>query len=392
MWNPLLAFLLVFISIFFPCMLAYAWLIGFYSRRWKEVAISKTAECADYPFISVVIPFRNEQIHLPELIDCFKTLEYPTDRFEVIMVDDDSTDESVSIVQQAVSELPFLRLQKLKGLGETPGIAYKKKAIEKGISVSRGEWIVTTDADCTFDKAWLKSIAAFICSTNAKCIAAPVKIQPSGSILSVFQALDFLTLQGITAAAVHSRTHIMCNGANFAYTKAVFQEVNGFEEIDNIPSGDDMLLMQKIFEKYPADVHYLKAEEAVVTTAAAQSWKAFFQQRIRWASKSDQYKDKKILWILGLVWFFNFSYLLLAVLVLVYPKWAFLLLLFIIAKWLIEYGFVASVAGFFRSSSLMLFFLPLQPLHIVYTVVAGFLGRFGSYEWKGRQVKRLEHE
>jgi len=349
-------------------------------------------EPGEYPSVSVIIPFRNEAGNLPALLNCLAKLEYPSDRLEVILVDDDSSDDSVSIIMDAAREMPVLKLHKLEGIDDNTTIAYKKRAIEKGISVSAGEWIITTDADCSFETTWLKTIASFIRFTKAKCIAAPVKIMPSRNVLSVFQSVDFLTLQGITASAVNSRTHVLCNGANFGYTRAAFHEVNGFNGIDNIPSGDDMLLMQKIFDKYPKDVHYLKAEQAIVSTAAASSWKAFFQQRIRWASKTDHYTDKKIFGILALVWIYNVCFIVLTCIVLVYPKWTFLLMLFILAKWLIEYGFVASVASFFKLSRLMPYFLFLQPLHIVYTVIAGFLGRFGSYEWKGRQVKRMQHE
>src|SRR6478735_6514347 len=318
-------------------MFAYARLIHYYFKQWNEAPTFTPAESIDYPSISVIIPFRNEERHLPGLIDCLQQLDYPHDRLEVIMIDDDSSDNSWKIVEDAAKEFPIIQLQRLEATQEE-GIPYKKKAIQKGITVSTGEWIITTDADCSFEPYWLKTIAAFINTTNAKCIAAPVKILPRRNILSIFQSLDFITLQGITAAAVSSRTHVMCNGANFAYTRAVFHEVKGFEGIDNIPSGDDMLLMQKIFQKYPNAVHYLKSEQVIVSTAASSSWKAFIQQRIRWASKTDHYTDNKIVWILALVWLFNLCFIVLTFIVLIYPKWAFLLLLFIAAKWLIEYG------------------------------------------------------
>ncbi|HSB93960.1 MAG TPA: glycosyltransferase [Flavitalea sp.] len=384
--------MLIFISIFFICLVAYARLIHFYYKQWSRVPEYTAAEETEYPTISVIIPFRNEASNLPSLLNCLRELDYPADKLQVIFIDDDSKDDSVSIIKDAAQDLPFLCLEKLEATDTESSISYKKRAIEKGIRSSTGTWIITTDADCTFEKLWLKTLASFIYSTGAKCIAAPVKIVPVRTVLSLFESLDFLTLQGITAAAVHSRTHVMCNGANFAYTRAVYQEVDGFTGIDNIPSGDDMLLMQKIFDKYPADVHYLKAEQAIVSTRAAAGWKAFFQQRIRWASKTDHYTDKKIFWILGLVWIYNLCFVVLTCIVFAFPKWAFLLMLFVLAKWLIEYAFVASVAGFFKLSRLMHYFLLMQPLHIMYTIVAGFLGRFGSYEWKGRRVKRMQHE
>ena len=154
--------------------------------------------------------------------------------------------------------------------------AYKKKAIEIAIAAASGEIIITTDADCVAGKNWLKSIAAFYQLTDSVFIAAPVKIELQKGVLSAFQSLDFLILQGITASSVHKRFHSMCNGANMAYTKKSFFEVNGFKNIDGIASGDDMLLMHKIAVVYPQHYYFIKTKQAIVTTLPVTSWKAFF--------------------------------------------------------------------------------------------------------------------
>ena len=90
-----------------------------------------------------------------------------------------------------------------------------------------------------------------ICRRDLAFIAAPVKIVPNGSAISVFQTLDFISLQGITAAAAHKNLYPMCNGANLAYTRKAFNDVGGFADIDHIASGDDMLLMKKIQFDFP---------------------------------------------------------------------------------------------------------------------------------------------
>jgi hypothetical protein len=65
--------------------------------------------------------------------------------------------------------------------------------------------------------------------------------------------------------------------------------------------------------------------------------------------------------------------------------WAALVLL--IAKTLVEYPFLISISSFFNKKYMLAYFAFLQPLHILYTIIAGWLGKFGSYEWKGRRVK-----
>ena len=181
----------------------------------------------------------------------------------------------------------------------------------------------------------------------------------------------------------------MCNGANLAYEKAAFNEVGGFSGIDNLPSGDDMLLMHKIYKKYPQQVFYLKHESAIVSTAPVSSWKSFFHQRIRWASKADSYDDKRIFWVLLLVYGINLFFLALGIAAFFHTTWAFFLLLFLLAKVLIEFPFVNTVASFFRQRMLLNYFILMQPLHILYTIIAGWLGKFGSFEWKGRRVKKV---
>jgi cellulose synthase/poly-beta-1,6-N-acetylglucosamine synthase-like glycosyltransferase len=179
----------------------------------------------------------------------------------------------------------------------------------------------------------------------------------------------------------------MCNGANLAYTKAAFAEVNGFQGIDEIPSGDDMLLMYKIFTRYPDKVLYMKDASAIVTTQPESSWKNFLHQRIRWASKAVHYKDKRIIYVLALTYLVNVCYIVLAIAAVINVYWLSFLLLLILAKVLIEFPFVNAAAIFFGQQKLMKYFPFLQPLHIVYIVVSGWLGRFGSYEWKSRTIK-----
>ncbi|MCE3281854.1 MAG: N-acetylglucosaminyltransferase, partial [Chitinophagaceae bacterium] len=164
--------------------------------------------------------------------------------------------------------------------------AYKKKAIETAVPQAMGDWIITTDADCDVESQWLKSYDAYIQREDSVFVAAPVKFINNGSLVSVFQCLDFLSLQGVTAAAVSADKHSMCNGANLAYKKSAFIEVNGFRGIDSVASGDDMLLMHKIRKRYPGKLGYLFTPQAIVRTTPMPDWFSFFNQRIRWASKA----------------------------------------------------------------------------------------------------------
>lgn len=378
--------LLIYITI--VLLFIYGLLIQFYKTWWKNIPLfspDKITQLEPAIKITVIIPARNEEKHI---INCLRSISqqtYPARLLQIIVVNDHSTDNTVDLVKSFPAA--NISLINLSDHVIDPINSYKKKAIEVAIAQASGELIVTTDADCIAPPKWIETIASFYQQKNAAFIAAPVKIKPGKSLLSIFQSLDFLTLQGITGAAAHKNFHSMCNGANLAYKKQVFYEVNGFEGIDAIASGDDMLLMHKVFSKYPNRVFYLKSREAIVSTQPAKSWKAFFNQRIRWASKADKYDDKRIFFVLLLVYLLNallFSFLAAS---LVNIEWLLLAITLIVCKYFVEISFVRRVAIFFGEERLVRWFLFMQPLHIVYTVIAGLLGKFGSYRWKGRMVK-----
>jgi cellulose synthase/poly-beta-1,6-N-acetylglucosamine synthase-like glycosyltransferase len=197
-----------------------------------------------------------------------------------------------------------------------------------------------------------------------------------------------MTLQGITAASVTLRLHSMCNGANIAYTKEAFDAVGGFAGIDQLPTGDDMLLMHKMYKQYPQGTRYWLKKEALVTTIPPQQWRDFFNQRIRWASKAAYYEDRRIFWVLLLVYIVNCWMLLLFVLPWLDAVYWPIMLVTLLAKVVIELVFLVPVATFFEKTKWLVFFPLMQPLHIIYTVVAGWLGFAGSYSWKGRTTTK----
>jgi len=337
--------------------------------------------------LSVVIPARNEEKNIIGCLESVCSQHYPPELFQVVAIDDCSTDKTWDLLRHFHAGEKVINSTRLAEVEDGEFSAYKKRAIETGIAMSHNNVIVTTDADCKHPLTWLKTIALFYEEKKPAFIAAPVALQNDSSVLQIFQALDFLVLQGITGASVHKKIHSMCNGANLAYEKRIFNEVAGFTGIDNIASGDDMLLMHKISSKYPDRIHYLKSKQAIVASLPMQTWKDFFDQRIRWSSKARSYDDKRIFWVLLLVYLFNLSFLVL----LVGGSWFHVLWIYAgilwIAKTIIEFPFVYSVASFFDKTSLLKYFFFFQPLHIAYTIMAGLLGQFGKYEWKGRKVR-----
>ncbi len=387
----------MFLVTLIGCLLfaVYGMLIDYYRRAWTTIPSFTARDRPCRTKISVLVPARNEEANIAACVNSLSRQSYPKDLYEVVVIDDHSTDRTWELMSDLYyADLSFMRLSLADNAsGQQPIVAHKKLAIETGIACASGELIVTTDADCLFHPEWLATIAAFYEEKNAKFIAAPVRIgSPTdmgrGSLLSIFQTLDFITLQGITGAAVSRKFHSMCNGANLAYARSAFYAVEGFKGIDSLPSGDDMLLMHKIYRQYPEAVFFLKSPKAIVTTQPETRWKGFFHQRIRWASKADRYDDKRIFGVLLLVYILNALFVVLPIAAFWNSWWLWILLLGLVVKTLLEYPFVRTVAAFFGQRSLMVYFPILQPLHILYTIVIGWLGKFGSYRWKDRKISK----
>lgn len=381
--------MVILILINLALLIAYGMAIDFYRRSWNQVPFFHLPDNGSDNFsrkVSVIIPARNEEASISNCLHSLLYQTYPSSLVEILVINDHSEDRTAEIVSGF--NRPNIRLINLKDhIPSGPINSYKKKAIETAVASATGDWILCTDADCILPTDWIRTMVLFSTRNQCAFIAAPVIMPPNGSLLSIFQSLDFSCLQGITAAVVFKKIHCMCNGANLGYDKKIFLEVGGFAGIDEKASGDDMLLMQKIFSKYPDRVFFLKSESAIVSTATEKTWKSFFQQRIRWASKARSYDDRSMFWNLLFVFTVNAALLIFFIGCFWNPRFFLIMLLLVMGKTLVEFFFVRSVSLFFGQTSLLKYFFFLQPIHIFYTVIAGLLGNLTVYEWKGRKVK-----
>jgi len=374
---------LIFLAIIL--FLLYAILFLYYRAGWlrlNEHLLNRSYEPKTK--ITILIPARNEEQHIKNLIEDMLVQFYPRELMEIIVIDDHSTDQTASIAS-SIKGVRVISLAEITG-GKVLN-AYKKKAIEEGIRQSSGELIITTDADCRMCSYWLLSVVNFYETYHHELIASPVLLSTDKSWFQTFQSIDFMTMQGITGALSFTKSGTMCNGANLAYTRNAFNAVGGFQGIDDIASGDDMLLMYKIEKRFPKRTAYLKCKDAIVYTEPMPTLKTFLQQRTRWASKANKFEDRRIKSVLIIVYLFNAMFPILLFigffrqtsLVAFVGLW--------LAKTFVELLLLLPVSKFFRKRKELLFFVLLQFIHIPYILYAGLSGQMGEYEWKGRKVR-----
>lgn len=327
-----------------------------------------------WPFtrFSIVVPFRNEARNLPLLLNSISLLNYPKDLFEVILVDDESDDE----IQFSNYDFPITVLRNSRKT-----LSPKKDAITTAIPHAQFDWIITTDADCLVPENWLSTFDAFAQHNDSEMIASGVYYQTDSSVLDAFQQLDLLSLQGTTIGSFGNSQAFMCNGANFAYTKVFFYELNGFEGNDCIASGDDVFLLQKGMKRNPKKVHFLKSNLALVETQTEKSWSDLFNQRVRWASKTGNYSgiySKQ----LGLsVFLMNVSLLVL----LISTNWKSLFVFFLI-KFAVDFVLLIQTSQFFKIK--LSHFITSSFIYPFFSSMVVLYSFWGNYSWKGRRFKR----
>jgi cellulose synthase/poly-beta-1,6-N-acetylglucosamine synthase-like glycosyltransferase len=381
----MLTILVVFITI------AYLVVIALLTYGFDKVENFKLQDLQPKTKFSVVIPFRNEAENLPKLLASISNLNYPKAMFEVILIDDDSEDDSVSIIENFVNTsrknhdtlVDAIKIIKNSRTSNSP----KKDAITSAIKISKFNWIVTTDADCLLPKYWLDTFDECIQTRQVNCIVAPVTYHGKTSFLNRFQTLDFLSLQGATIGGFGIKKPFMCNGANFAYCKSDFYTVNGFDGNTTISSGDDVFLLEKLRHLDAKKVHYLKSKHAIVTTNPTETTKQLIQQRLRWASKTSNYKYwfAKLVGLIVLLGNLIFIGLIPAVLF-TNLSLKIGIALFVI-KFSIDFLLLFKTSRFFKQENLLLSYLLSSFIYPFFNVYIAFLSFFTSYEWKGRSVK-----
>jgi len=365
------------IWVLFLILTIYTISIGLLIYGFTKVKKYQKTDLKPQTSFTIIVPFRNEAENLPNLLKSFSNLNYPKDLFEVILVDDSSKEK----FHISHSTFHILQIDNIR-VSNSP----KKDAISTAMQHVKTNWVITTDADCLVPENWLSTFDNYIRQNDVSMLAGAISYECEDSFLDHFQQLDLTSLQGATIGSFGLGKAFMCNGANFAYTKSLFEKLNGFDGNNKIASGDDVFLLQKAANLFPDKVHYLKSEEAIVITKPTENWKVLFYQRVRWAAKTSSYQSN-FGKILGLIVFFgNLSFVIAfffsVLTILPYPFFV----LFAFSKFIIDFVLLYITNQFLtktRIKSLLLSSL----LYPFFSSAVALYSLFGSYEWKGRKFK-----
>jgi cellulose synthase/poly-beta-1,6-N-acetylglucosamine synthase-like glycosyltransferase len=365
--------------------LLYVFLIGQLIWGFNKVKTSNTIHSTPISGFTIIIPFRNEARHLPHLLESITRLNYPSEKIEIILIDDFSKDNSERICIQWRLKNEHLDTTLLKNLhlSNSP----KKDAIGRAMPIAKYDWVITTDADCIVNKNWLITLDNYIQTNTVEMIVGAVIYKTKNNWFHHFQQLDLMSLQGVTIGSFGMGKPFMCNGANFAYSKNFFYKIGGFGGITEQASGDDVLLLQKAVTENKTGVHYLKHPDFIVETKPENDLYKLIMQRVRWAAKTASYKSNYAKFLAVIVLLMNlsltFAFCLLPFALL---NWSVLLSVFL-TKYIVDYIMLYKSNAYLRKGK---FFIPLAS-SIFYPIFSSWVGiysLFGNYMWKGRTFKK----
>lgn len=325
--------------------------------------------------LTIIIAVRNEADNILKLLQDLNNQNYPSENFEVIIANDGSTDDTEQIVL-AFQDLAKYDLKLLNLFNETE-TSPKKRAIKKSIEISSGELIITTDGDCRVSVNWLNSIQQCLKNSDAKLISSPVTFTNENIFFNTAQIIEFASLIGSGACAMYLKKPNMCNGANIAYTREVFEEVGGFSGNEHLASGDDEFLMHKIAKLYPEKVVFNCDKNAIVITKSQPDLSHFYQQRKRWASKWKHYADWKVTVLAIFIFTVNLGVII-----------SYFTLNFtdLLLKFSAEFVFLSLIISFLGHRCKIVYIPLIQLFYPFYVVFFGLIAQGKGYEWKGRKL------
>ena len=337
--------------------------------------------------VSVVIAARNEEKNINFILNDLINQTYPGNLYEVIIVNDGSEDQTGEIVDRYLNQYSFIKHIKAK-TDTKSGLIAKKNALDQGIQSSRGEIILTTDADCRVNSTWIETMTSYFTDDVGMVVGFSQLGHPKKqySTFEQLQAVDFLSLMAAAQGSLNLGFPLAASGQNLAYRRKVFFEVNGYQRIKNRISGDDVLLLQLVRKLTNWKIRFVPSAKAFNWTQPEKTVKSFLNQRKRWASNGSVQLKLNFIFFL----FLSITFLMNAILLIGTPVYfiiyhsAKLPVLCLANKIFIEFLIICKGTKIYNRTNLIKYFPFWALLQMPYIVFTGILGTFGHFKWKDR--------
>ncbi|MDB4031268.1 glycosyltransferase [bacterium] len=334
------------------------------------------------PFISIVISAKNESNNIPLLLESLQKQTYPLDKYEIIIANDGSKDDTLTQLIHAQNKISNLFVIDIK---KTPtNWGSKKWALNKCFHKSKGEIIIQTDADCIHPSAWVFNTVQIFQNQNIGLVCGASYIGKKNIFWDQILKFESLAQESFTYANAKRNLFLSCTARNIAFRKKVFEEINGYDNISHIDSGDDDLLLHKIVTLTDYEIKFLANKNILVSSNSPQTIKELLLQRLRYASKGILYykletpKEVKII---------------LPFLIIANVASAFSIISFIIFQnyiWLIPFilkifSDIILILKYMEKLNIsfnIIYFIILMVIHPFYMITFGLIAPFTKVQWK----------
>ncbi|HRG02064.1 MAG TPA: glycosyltransferase [Bacteroidia bacterium] len=370
-------YIFAFIIVSYGILITLA-IIGF--NKLKLNTISSNNLSSD--FVSIVISARNEEDSIESCIYEIAKQNYPKSNFELIIIDDCSNDKTYILAEDTLKK-SGLNYQVIKQDIHQG----KKQSVARGIEIAKGNVIITSDADIINRHSnWLKSISGYFANNPINMLIMPIDYCNQKGIISKFQIVENIALTGVTAGYTGIGKPFMCNGANLAFKKNIYEKVNGYESHLHLSSGEDIFLLESFKTVDANKIFYGLSRELIVKTKTENSLGTFLNQRTRWASKTKNNSN-------FINSFFAFTVVLsnlifLALLVAILKKSIILpyLSIFGLAKFVFDFLLLFLASDFLGRLKYIWLIIPFECVYWIYALIIGLASFIYRPSWKGKKI------
>lgn len=337
--------------------------------------------------VSVVIAARNEETSIGHLLSDLKKQTYPQACFEVIVADDHSTDRTAELVRDLVQSDPRFHLMRVNTTEK--GLTAKKNAIHQALQKSRGEIILSVDADCRVKSTWIETMVSYFTPETGMVVGFS-QLGRRGEKRSIFekiQALDFLMLCAAAQGSLNLGIPLAATGQNLGYRRKAFEEIGGFSKVGHRISGDDVLLLQLISRHSKWKIRFAPDKRGYNSSNPEQTLHRFLHQRTRWASNGSyqaRLNPGFFLYVLN-TYITNLTSLTILPVSLLTDQPVVLPAIGLTLKWVAEFLLAMRGARVYHRTDLLAIFPLWAILQIPYVVYIGAAGTLGQFTWKNRK-------
>jgi len=362
--------LTIFISIIFYILIYVSVVLKISFDDFKKL-ISKDNSNIKSTSISIIVPTKNEERNINNLIAALKNLDYPEANYEVIIVDDNSNDDTFNLANNLTNKLANFTVFR----ATDKKYDRKRGALDYGILRTKHPNIALTDADCMPEKNWLMYLSSkFIASCDLVFGIAP--FYQTNNLVNKVSCYENFRNSLLAISAANYGFAYTASARNFGFKKDAFEKIGGYKNTTETISGDDDLLLREAVKK-GLKVCTLTTPGSFVYSETKKTFKEYFSQRARHTQTSFHYQLKQKLFLslwhlINLVFLFS-------------PALTFIDKIFIL-PFLIKILFDTATAVVYQRKFgyrfLMFEVICLQFIYEIFLIVHFIRAKFGKIEWK----------